>query len=168
MLPENVQIGIEYPNSFSVVEEGMYTYGSNSYSIRVTDASGVVKIDNPPPLIRIMLPLVILPLLSALLYMLWVFKSFTQNVKTGSVFHMINIRYLKRISYLLVGIWLYLQLLVTLYNTLIISKFNFESITFSHSYGGYGSILLFALFLWVLSHIFEKGAEIETDNQLTI
>jgi hypothetical protein len=29
-------------------------------------------------------------------------------------------------------------------------------------------MLLFALFIWVLSHIFEKGAEIEEENRLTV
>jgi len=45
---------------------------------------------------------------------------------------------------------------------------NFDTIEFTSDVSTYPVILLVALFIWVLSHIFIKGCELHDEHELTI
>lgn len=164
----NVNIGIDLPTSFKVLEKGSFNNGDTPLAITITEASGTIMFENAPRQFTTILLLLIVPVLAAFLYMLWLFKGFTKNVKLGNTFKAENIRHLKRIAYVIAGTWLYLQTVNAVYNFYIVPKFSFNNLQFEYSHGSLGGMLLFALFMWVLSHIFEKGAEIEEENRLTV
>lgn len=166
--PDGVNLNVELPTSFKVLEEGTFKLGENVSSITITEASGKVNFDKAPRILSVSLALLVLPLIAALLYILWLFKDFTKNVKLGKVFDSVNISHLKRIAYIQVGSWFYLQVLVTVYNLFIVQRFEFNVVQFSYTNGKFSEILILALFIWVLSHIFEKGAEMEEENRLTV
>jgi hypothetical protein len=166
--PDELNLSVELPTSFRVLEEGTFRDGDSISPITITEANGKVTFENAPKLISVVLPLCALPLVASLLYTLWLFKGFTKNVKLGRVFDPKNINHLKRIAYVITATWLYLQIGVVIYNLFIVSRFSFENLQFSYSHGSFGGLLIFALFIWVLSHIFQKGAEIEEENLLTV
>lgn len=149
-------------------EKGVYNDDNIISDFSILKTSGVVEIENPPTVLRIFLPLITIPILGAVLYMLWLFKKFTSNVKLGNTFHKTNIRNLKHIAYLVVGYWVYEQVITILLNCFVVKNLSLNGITFENLPVGGLATLVFALIIWVLSHIFEKGAAIETDNQLTI
>lgn len=164
----DINIGIDLPTSFKVLEPGSFNNGDTPLAITITEASGTVMFANAPRQFATILLLIIVPVLAAFLYMLWLFKGFTKNVKLGNTFKAENIRHLKQIAYIVAAIWLYTQTVIAVYNLYIVPNFSFNNLQFEYSHGSYGGMLLFALFMWVLSHIFEKGAEIEEENSLTV
>jgi len=166
--PSTLNVGFEVPTNFKVLEEGTYANNNTLLSIKITKASGSVIFEDAPRRFAIAVLLVVLPITLALMFMLWLFKGFTKNVRLGNTFEQANIRHLKTISYVIAGMWLYLQALIAVYNLYMVPKFSFSGVQFEYSHGSFGGMLLFALFVWVLSHIFEKGAEIEEEHRLTV
>jgi hypothetical protein len=168
LTPDSVNVGLDLPAKFRVAEEGSFTFGNHTSVVTVKEATGTIMFEDSPRVFSIILSLSILPVLGALLYMLWLFKGFTKNVKLGNAFDPINIKHFKQIAYIIAGTWVYLQMAITIYNYYVIPNIAFEGLEFSYTHGSNGGLLLFSLFVWVLSHILEKGAEIEEDNRFTV
>jgi len=166
--PKELDLSVEFPTNFKVYEKGTFTLGENVSAITISEASGTINFENAPRLVSVVIPLFVVPLLAALLYILWLFKGFTKNVRLGNAFDPVNIKHLKRMAYIIAGVWLYLQLTVTFYNLFIVQRFDFEGLQFTFKNGSFGSLLFIALFVWVLTHIFQKGAEMEEENRLTV
>lgn len=168
LTPDSVNVELDLPTKFRVAEEGSFTFGNHTSAVTIKEATGTILFLNAPRVFSIILSLGVLPLLGALLYMLWLFKGFTKNVKLGNTFDPINIKHFKQIAYIIAGTWVYMQMAITLYNHYVIPNIAFEGLEFSYAHGTLGGLLLFSLFIWVLSHILEKGARIEEENNLTI
>ncbi len=168
LTPDSVDVGLDLPTKFRVAEEGSFTFGDHTSTVTIKEATGTIMFGNAPRVFSIIMSLGVLPLLGALLYMLWLFKGFTKNVKLGNAFDPINIKHFKQIAYIIAGTWLYMQMAITIYNYYAIPKLAFEGLEFSYSHGSFGGLLFFSLFVWVLSHILEKGAEIEEENRFTV
>ncbi len=168
LTPDSPNVGIDLPVKFNVMEEGSFAFSNTVSSISIKEASGTILFQNAPRPFSIVLSLCILPVLGALLYILWLFKGFTKKVKLGNAFDPVNIKHFKRIAYVIAGIWVYMQAMVSTFNIYTLPKLSFDGLEFSYTHGSYGSLLLFSLFIWVLSHILEKGAEIEEENKLTV
>lgn len=168
LTPDSVNVGIDLPTNFQVAETGTFTLGNHTSTVTIKEATGTIMFKNAPRVLSVILSLGVLPVLGALLYMLWLFKGFTRNVKLGNAFDPVNIKHFKRIAYVIAGTWLYMQIAVTIYNLYAIPRLAFEGLEFSYSHGSFGGLLIFSLFIWVLSHIIEKGAQIEEENQLTV
>jgi hypothetical protein len=168
LTPDSVDVGIDLPTNFQVAEEGTFTLGDHTSTVRIKEATGTIMFENAPRVFSIILSLGVLPLLGAFLYMLWLFKGFTKNVKLGNAFDPINIKHFKLIAYIIAGTWVYMQMAVSIYNHYVIPKLAFDGLDFTYTHGSFGGLLIFSLFIWVLSHILEKGAQIEEENQLTV
>jgi hypothetical protein len=165
---ENLSLGIQLPNKFDVLEKGTLTLSSTTIDIRVTNASGNIQFENIPRAISIFLTLCITPILFGLLLSVWLFKSFLANVMEGQIFNPENIKTLKKVSYIILASWVYMKVVVMLFNIFITHQFIFKTLQFEYTSGSFGILLWLSLFIWVLSHIFEKGAEIDEENRLTI
>lgn len=168
LTPDELDLSVELPTNFEVLEVGTFTYGDSVSNITISDATGKITFDNAPRFVMVVFPLYVLPLLAALLYILFLFKGFTKNVKLGKVFDPDNINRLKRLAYIIVGIWFYQALAVTIYNLFLVQQFVFTGVKFYYKNGSSVYFLLIALFIWVLAHIFQKGVEIDEENRLTV
>jgi hypothetical protein len=168
LTPEKLKLSVELPTSFSVMEEGSFATGDHVSTISISEATGKITFNRAPRLVSVGFSFYVLPLLAALLYILWLFKGFTSNVRLGNVFDPTNIKHLKRLAYVIAGTWFYLQLTVVVYNIFIVQRFVFSGVQFSYGSGSYVGLLFVALFVWVLTHIFQKGAEMEEENRLTV
>ena len=166
--PQGLDVGVELPTNFRVNEVGTFTFSDTQTAIEIKEASGVIIFKSMPRFLSVAISIGVLPLLFALLFILWLFKGFTRNVKLGNVFDLSNIKHFKRIAYIITATWVYLQVVSTVYNQVLVPNFTFSNVQFSYAHGSNGGMLLFALFVWVLSHIFETGAQINSENELTI
>jgi hypothetical protein len=98
------------------------------------------------------------------------FMCFMRLIVNGAYFERKTINNLKRISYLILGIWG-----VRLISSVAISVL-FETNNTIHPISNFKlsthfpsiSILIIALILWVLSYVFTQGARIQEENELTI
>lgn len=168
LTPDSVNVGIDLPTNFRVAETGTFTLGDHVSNVTIKEATGTIMFENAPRNFSIILSIGVLPVLGSLLYMLWLFKGFTSSVKLGNAFNPINIKRFKLIAYIIAGAWVYIQMAVTIYNHYVIPKLIFAGLDFTYTHGSFGGLLVFSLFIWVLSHILEKGAQIEEENQLTV
>ena len=75
---------------------------------------------------------------------------------------------LKRIAYALVGIWGFIAFYAHFQYFFVVNNLEFSSLETTGEVQTYPVILLVALFIWVLSHIFMKGCELQEDNNYTI
>jgi len=165
---ENYTVSVEIPTSFMVHGKGMLNVSETNTAITISEASGSIAFENPPRILSIVIFLALIPLVLLILYSLWIFKSFTYNVKIGEVFEISNIKHLKKIAYVLFGIWLYLKVAIILFNSFLVPKIDFDGLEFSFTSGSLFKLLALSLFVWVLSHIFQKGVEIAEENKLTV
>ena len=94
------------------------------------------------------------------------FSKFMNLVYNGKYFEIETIKFLKWISYLLLSIFLvgiFSEFLITIdssFNDSLNLNFQADNISLS--------LPIFALILWVLSHIFSQGAKMKKLNDLTI
>ena len=75
---------------------------------------------------------------------------------------------LKRIAWALVAVWFFSLFYSIFQYFYIIQNYSFKTIEATGDMQTYPILLLVALFIWVLSHIFQKGVELEHDKELTI
>ena len=102
------------------------------------------------------------------LFMTWKFMLFITNIKNGQVFEVSNINNLKHIAYALLTLWFITKLYMeVLYKTMV--KFvNFNSIQLGNDVLDNSEMLIGALLLWVLAHVFMKGQELQEEHDQTI
>ncbi len=165
---EGYTLSAEIPTSFNVQGKGLLTFSDSSTDISIYRASGTIVFHNPPRSISLAIFLGLIPLILVIAYSLWILKTFTYNVKMGDVFEIANIRHLKRIAYILFGIWVYLKVVIVLFNSFVVPKIVFDGLEFVFTSGSMLKLLALSLFIWVLSHIFQKGVEIAEENKLTV
>lgn len=118
--------------------------------------------------------LVVMVYLTVMLFMvvfsIWFFKNFMQSINHGNYFQKETIINLRRLSYLLLGVWgvnfIYEIIISSLWSVQVSSGLldDWSVIVDVPSI----SVLIFALILWVISHVFIYGAELKEENNLTI
>ena len=103
-------------------------------------------------------------------YLFWIGKKFIKNVKNGETFTARNINLLKRVSYVVLG----LATLQLIFTEVIFHLYLAGSREFSHiqlvrvDTQHFIYLLLSALLIWVLAHIFIVGLKLQKENDLTI
>jgi hypothetical protein len=101
-------------------------------------------------------------------YILWTFRQFVAQVRKGKIFTIDNILSLQNISYVLVGFWVYVIVVRRLTYYYLKPAIDIENVEFVSDFNNYPWMLLAALFLWVLSHIFLRGLRLQEDQDLTV
>jgi len=162
------QLRIALPVTFDVEETGEVTLFNLTNGVRIEEATGQIHIvDTPVRFSKIVLRLVF-AVLAIVLFMTWKFKMFITNIKNGMIFEADNINNLKHIAYGLLILWLITKIyLEVLYYTLV-KYVEFESIVLGNDVSNKSDLLIIALLLWVLAHVFMKGVEMKNEQELTI
>lgn len=101
-------------------------------------------------------------------YIFYTFRSFIGNVYRGEYFDFDNIALLKRISYALVVAWIFTVFYSYFQYFFLVLNMQFETIESTFNVQTYPVLLLFALLIWVLSHIFMKGCKLQDETNYTI
>ena len=166
----DLQLHVGIPVGINILETGILDLDLSSKYIDVqfTDMYGKIHfMDTPPDLGRIYGGYMLI-ILGIFLYIFLTFRKFINNVYKGKYFDIDNIYHLKKISYTLVGVWVFTAFYANFQYYYIAKNMQFNSIEITSDIQTYPTILLGALFIWVLSHIFQKGVELKHDNELTI
>ncbi len=169
-LLDNLQLHVGVPVAVDVIEKGTLDldFYSKYISVEFVEMIGSIHfIDTPLIIGRVYGGFIIIIILLIFLIM-HELRMFIRNIYRGKYFDYFNINHLKRISYTLVVIWVFTAIYGYFQYFFIVQNLNFESLEFNMDVQTYPSILMVALFIWVLSHIFMKGLELENENELTI
>ena len=165
---DNLQLHTQMPFEANFIETGTAMYWGQEVQIELVEISGKFHyIDTPQIVARTnAIPMfIIFPLMFLIVFL---FHRFIRNVSEGKIFEASNFYLLRKLSYILTGMWFFTVFYFHLLQRVIFREVKFDNIEFSMSGGWYLGLILAALFTWVLSHIFLKGLELQTENELTI
>ena len=168
ILDTDLQLHIKMPVEVNFNETGTAVINSTLVQIEIVEAVGKVHLINTPWKVAQILVLPILVIFPFLFWMVHQFYLFIRNVKNGQVFAEKNFRYLKKIGFGLMALWLVIVVYMQfLYHTSV-KFFRFENIEITSNKLWFEEFLIAGILTLVLSHVFFKGREIEAENELTI
>jgi hypothetical protein len=101
-------------------------------------------------------------------YLTFIFRRFMVNVKNGPTFTISNIKILKHIAYGLASLWLLTLIYLQMMYYYIGKNVEFENVSISNEFIDIDGVLLSAIFIWILAHIFETGLKLQQEKDLTI
>ena len=162
------QLHIGMPLGMDITEIGLLELNGQKVDVQLKEMYGKLHLIDAPKEISRVYGVFILIILSVVLYILMTFKKFITNVYHGAYFDRGNIFLLKRISYALVGVWLFAFFYTGFQYFYLFQNIEFTTVVFSGNFQTYPAVLIVALLIWVLSHIFQKGVELQSDHELTI
>ena len=167
---DDLQLHVGMPVNVDIIEKGTLDLNmlSSLASVQLVEMTGKVHLINTPPEVGKIYALFIFSIVLLFLYIFLIFRRFIGNVYDGIYFDLKNISLLKRISYALIFVWIFTAFYGYFQYFFLVINMNFETIEFTSNVKTYPLILLVALFIWVLSHIFMKGCEIKEESELTV
>jgi len=165
---EDMQLHVNLPVEFSSKETGLFIRGNSPVKVELVELTGNLHLIDTPHDLSSLFAIAMVVMTGIMFYMLFTFRVFMHNVRSGIIFNLINIRQLKIISIGLFVIWIMAKLYAYLMWLLVVRRLNFGTIDFSNNQRGFILLLFCSLFLWVLSHIFKKGVQLQEENSLTI
>jgi hypothetical protein len=149
-------------------DAGTLTYDNEQYKVVLSEAVGHIGVQNAPKSIMLWGMLALLFFGVLVFAFSWIFRRFMVNVRNGSTFSTANMKALKHMAYLIASLWALRLVYYKILYYKLVGNLQFEHIKFNNDFDYQFMILIPALFLWVLSHIFTKGAELEQELKLTV
>jgi len=164
----DLQLHSQLPVEVNFLEMGNLNLNGQDIKVELVEATSRIHFFNTPIFLAKIFGLALLLALSFIVSIMWTFRKFIVNVKNGRTFNIANIKLLKRLAYIMTGLWFYTVLYNYSFYYYIATKLEFEYISISKETQDHGSILVIALFIWVLAHIFISGLKLQEEQDLTI
>ena len=168
MLGDKMQLHTVLPVEVSYTEKGSLEVFGQPQEVEFVEAIGKIHFINTNPDLAKWFGLAMLVIVIIGLYILVMFRRFIGNVYRGYIFEEFNIRMLKKMAYGLVAMWVFTIIYSPVYYYLVIRNVEFEHLEISSNFNTNGVILIIALLLWVLSHIFLTGVKLQKEQDLTV
>lgn len=165
---DNLQLHTQMPFEANIVETGTAMYWGHEIQIELVEASGKFHFIDTPQIVAQTNAISMFIIFPLMFFIVFLFHRFIRNVSEGKIFDARNFYLLRKLSYILAGMWFFTVLYFQLLQRVVFREVKFDNIEFSTSGGWYSGLILAALFTWVLSHIFLKGLELQEENELTI
>ena len=164
----DLQLHTQFPVKVDFLETGLLTINNSQHDVELVNASTQIHFINTPVFIAQRVGLFLLAVLGITWYLLFIFRRFLKNVKEGNTFTVDNIKILKHIAYGLAGMWLFTLIYLRLFYYFVATNVSFEHIKVSNEFIDIDSVLIGAIFIWILAHIFETGLKLQQEKDLTI
>ena len=163
-----IQLHLTMPIPIEVVEQGTLHVNNTDLPVKIQEAYGKLYLIDTPIYITRLVAKIMLAVILIGWFISWKFQKFTQNLKNGLVFEIDNINNLKHAAYGLVGLFVATRVYMGIFKKYAEQHFDFSTINVGGEAFNTDPIILFALLLWVLAHIFVKGIEMKQEQDLTI
>ena len=167
-LGDKMQIHVGVPVDVKYTEKGLLEIEDFVQEVEFVEAIGKLHLINTNPQLAKWFGGALMIVVSISLYIFIMVKRFVGNVYRGFVFERFNIRMLKNIAYGLVVLWFFSVIYSALFYYFIAKELVFEHLEITEKYDSFGILLVAALFLWVLSHIFMNGVRLQEEQKLTV
>jgi hypothetical protein len=164
----DLQLHVRLPVKVSFLETGILPLAGTDIKVELVEATSKIHFFNTPMFLAKSFSHILFGVLCIGFFLLWTFRQFVANVRKGRIFTVSNISLLKRISYALLLFWLFTIVYTRSIYYYIAAPLKFENVEILHEFNNYPGILLAALFIWVLSHIFIRGLKLREEQDLTI
>lgn len=165
---ENIGISIPLPVEIDFLQTGKINIGDKISDFKFSDSKTELSIKNAPSTFTRSAAFLALIVIMFSAYLLSIFRNFILNVKRGKTFSMYNILLLKKLAYGLSFFWLFAQLYTIIIDYFIVSHLEYEQIDIKYQLINYPEILILALFIWVIAHVFSTGLKLQEEQDLTV
>lgn len=164
----NISYTVPFPVKVDYLNSGNLLLNNQDINVELIDASARLKILNPPAVINRLTSLIMICVTLFSILFTVIFRKFIKNVRDGKVFTVENINLLKLLSYGLVVAWLFQAIIMRGAYFYVANKLEFKDTSLRVDFFQYSSILIIALVIWMLAHIFLKGVRLQQEKDLTI
>ena len=164
----DLQLHVQFPAKFSILEKGTLELGNGQVDVELVEATSKIHFINTPMYIARWFGSAVLLAYGFMLYMILMFRKFILNIRKNMFFELENIEYLRNIAYGLFGLWVFALVYSRILVKSLANSLRFEHVVMLEDYNNFIGILMLALFLWVLSHVFSVGARLKEEQDLTI
>ena len=165
---DNMQLHTTLPVKVDFLEKGNLYLNGQIVQVELVEAASRIHFINTPNFISKKVGIAVLFVVLFGLSLTWLFRTFIKNVKDGETFTVNNILLLQKLAYTLVALWLFTVIYMRLAYYYIAKNLEFEHVLITDDIPNYTGILVAALFLWVLAHIFITGVKLQEEQDLTI
>ena len=163
-LGDTMQLHSALPVEVNYSEKGSFSIYGKTQEIEFVEATGKLHYINTNKDLAKWFGGAMMGVVIIFLYIFIMFRRFIGNVYRGFVFERFNIRMLKNIAYGLVVLWFFSIVYSALFYYFIAKELVFEHLEITSKYDSFGILLVVALFLWVLSHIFMNGVRLQEEQ----
>ncbi len=165
---DTAQLHVGVPIYVNILEQGSLDLGDSQIGVQFSEMTGKLHFIDTPVFISRTYSVFMMAVALLFFYIFWTFRQFINTVYRGVYFDTENILSLKKIAYSLVGLWGFVVIYGYFQYFYLALNMHFETIEITGNVQTYPVILLAALFIWVLSHIFAKGSALQDEQNLTI
>ncbi len=165
---DDLQLRVEFPVKFNVKETGQMRIPGGEVDVELVEATSRIHFIDTPMYIARIFGSAMLIAFGFLGYIMFMFRRFIVNVYRSKAFEEANIECLRNIAFGLLGLWLYAVIYSRVVHSLLLGVVSFDQVEVLPEYRNFAGILLMALFMWVLSHVFLVGVRMRKDQELTI
>ena len=167
-LGDTMQLHSALPVEVNYTEKGSFSAYGKTQEVEFVEATGKLHYINTNKELAKWFGGAIMGVSIIFLYIFIMFRRFIGNVYRGFVFERFNIRMLQNIAYGLVVLWFLTVVYSALFYYFIAKELVFEHLEITSKYDSFGGLLVAALILWVLSHIFMNGVRLQEEQKLTV
>ncbi len=162
----DLQLHVDLPGKVNFLQTGILA--GTDVKIELVESSSRIHFFNTPLYIARSFALALVGVMALTFFLVWTFRQFIVNVRKGLVFTISNIILLQRISYTLLAFWILTIVYFRVMYYYISTHVMIDDVEVVSDFNNYPGILLAALFIWVLSHIFIRGLKLKEEQALTI
>lgn len=164
----DLQLHTRFPVKVNILEEGnLYL---NNTNIKVELVEGITKIHffNTPLFLARWIGTALMMAIFIILYAMFSFRKFIINVKKHLIFLEENIQHLKNMAYAILALWIFTIVYMRIMYQTIAKHIEFKHVEIVDDFPNFAGLLMAALFIWVLSHIFMRGVKLQDEQNLTV
>lgn len=162
------QLRISMPVPIEVLEEGTLHLEENDLAVKIDKAYGKLQFLAAPAYVVKMVLRTLLIIVVIGWFIAWKARKFMTNLKNGLLFQIENINIIKHISYALVVLYVISRVYVIVLKIKMQQLLEFDSIRIGGQAYDTDAIIILALVLWALAHVFVKGIEMKQEQELTV
>lgn len=165
---DSLQLHAQFPVLINVLEEGSLVINNTEVKVEMVEATSKIHFKNTPLFIARRFGTVMLIATLFIFYLFFVFRKIIVNVYRNHIFEYDNVELLRYLAYGLLAFWLFAIIYSRLAYAYLGRSLQFEHIEVVEDYKNFAGLLLLALFMWVLSHIFKQGVALQEEKDLTV
>lgn len=165
---EDMQLHVNLPVAFDNEEIGYIVANQTPSQVQIVKAYGDIHfIDTPHQIAKLyMIPMVLV--IGLIFTLLFIFRKFIRNVRKGIIFEIYNIKLLRMLAIGLIIFWMFWRTYNWVVGEILEKRLHFATISFTTDIKAYNFLVISALILWLLSHIFIQGMKLQEESSLTI
>lgn len=164
----DLQLHTRFPVKVNILETGSLFLNGKNINVELVDGITQIHFINTPLFLARWIGTALMLACFVILYITFSFRKFIINVKKRIIFVEDNIQHLKNMAYGILGLWFMTIVYMRIMFQVIGSKVEFEQVEITEDYPIFAGLLMVALFIWILSHIFMMGVKLQDEQNLTV